>query len=67
MQSATLVIEKPVIQEAARTMSFLPQCSDRGPEDAALITHQLQLDFKAFIIGFYGTHTTSESTHNNGI
>lgn len=57
MQSTTLAIEKPVIQEAAKTMSFLPRCCDmtetrRSPLQSHVICTWILEPSK---IGFYGT------------
>lgn len=43
-QSATLAIEKRVIQEVGKTMPFLPGCCHRGSEELTLMTCRLHLD-----------------------
>lgn len=53
MYSATLVIEKRVIQEAAKTMPFLPRCCDRASEELALMTCHLLLDFRYPVSQWY--------------
>ena len=45
-QSATLAIEKRVIQEVAKTMPFLPRCCHTASEEHTLMTCHVHFGFQ---------------------